>query len=196
MKPQIRNKEFEALAKKMIAEGNHADYMNGALKEYQSYLQFMDNAFLNEADNLIYTIRATYRREKRLWREINIHGRQTLADLASCIIESMDWVEDHLHGFWFPDERRNRIYGMYGMYHEHMEDDPHPIFKTQDIPISQIDWRKYPTMGFVFDFGDGHEFDITLKQSSVETSKAKRRPVARLIDQRGVAPEQYPANDE
>lgn len=192
MKPGIRDTEFESIAKKMISEKNHADYMKGALKEYESYLRFMDKAFLDEPDDRWYTIRATYRLQKRLWREIEIHGQQSLADLASCVIESMDWMEDHLHGFWFPDERRNRIFGTYGMYDEHMEDDPHPTFKTQNIPVSQIDWKKYPTLGFVFDFGDGHEFDISLKQSSVETSKSKQRPCARLIDQRGVAPKQYP----
>lgn len=196
MKPKIRNREFESIAKKMITKSDHSDYMRVALKEYQSYLRFMDKAFLDEPDDRLYTIRATYRQKKGLWREIEIHGRQSLADLASCIIESMDWMEDHLHGFWFPDERRNRIYGTYGVYHENMEDDPHPTFKTQNVPISQIDWKKYPTLGFVFDFGDGHEFDITLKQTSVITSKAKNLSYARLIDQRGVAPEQYPDYDE
>jgi len=196
MKPQIRDKEFESAAKRMISEKKHAVYMQHALEDYHAYLRFMTGAFLEEPNEVRFIVRATYRLKKGLWREIEINGRQTLADLASCIIESMDWVEDHLHGFWFPDERRNRIFGSYGMFHEEMEDDPHPTFKTKDVPISQVDWEKYPVLGFVFDFGDSHEFDIALKQSCTEASNTKRRPLPLLIDQRGVAPEQYPEDDE
>lgn len=196
MKPIVIDKEFEEAAERMISKKQHGDYMRAALAEYRDYQQFMEKAFCDEPTDKILTIRATYRFKKSVWREMEIFGTQTLADLASCIIQSMGWVEDHLHGFWFPDRRRNRIYSDYGIYDENMEDDPFKKLKTQDIPISQIDWERYPVLGFVFDFGDGHEFDIRIKSIREQTKQDGIKSLPILIDQRGVAPEQYPDCEE
>jgi len=108
----------------------------------------------------------------------------------------MGLVEDHLHGFWFPDEHHNRIFGDYGIYHEGFEDDPYPWFKTKDIPVSQIDWKRFPVIGFVFDFGDGHKFDITFKTMREKEKGDAKLHFPYLVDQRGVAPEQYPPDED
>jgi hypothetical protein len=196
MKPVIFDPEFEKAAKEMIEQKRHADYMKSALKRYKAYQIFMADAFLDEADDAIYIIRAKYRLKPHVWREFECHGRNMLADLATSIIESMGWGEDHLHGFWFPDERRNRIFSEYGIFHEEMEDDPFTMLKTQEIPVSQVDWNKYPVLGFMFDFGDGHEFDILLKNRRDARPNEKRKAFPRLTDLRGVAPEQYPSYEE
>ncbi len=196
MKPIIDDHGFEKMVQTMITKKQHADYMKQALDEYRAYWHFMNDAFLDQPRKEVFIIRATYRQEKHVWREIEILGTQTLADLASSIVESMDWVEDHLHGFWFPDRRRNRIYGDYGIFHEAMEDDPHPTFKTKDVFISQIDWKTYPKIGFVFDFGDGHEFDIEVKATREKESSDNKKSFPRLIDQRGISSAQCPPCEE
>lgn len=82
------------------------------------------------------------------------------------------------------------------MYAPHWEDDPFPTYKTNEILISNIDYSKYPKWNFVFDFGVGHEFNIELKRID-EKLKEKDfdRPLPACIDQRGVAPVQYPDYD-
>lgn len=47
-------------------------------------------------------------------------------------------------------------------------------------------------LGFIFDFGDGHEFRIEFKGVRPLISKEHREDFPKLIDQRGVGPEQYP----
>ena len=43
------------------------------------------------------------------------------------------------------------------------EDDPHPTYKTDEISIQDVDYNKLPKLDFIFDFGDGHRFDIEFK---------------------------------
>lgn len=195
MKPVITDFDFEQAAEHMIKEKRHAHFMKQALKDYRAYQSFFSNAFLDEPSEDLFRIRATYRLQKNLWREIELLGTQSLANLASKIIESMEWDEDHLHGFWLPDARRNRFFGDYGIYHKDAEDEPFTKFKTTDIPVSQIDWSHHPILGLVFDFGAGHEFDITLKMRRPFKKSDKMNEFPRLIDQRGIAPEQYPEEE-
>lgn len=195
MKPKIDDKNFEKQTQQEITKKNHVSFMKMILKEHKDYVAFMTDAFLSETHNGIFTIRATYRRKKGLWREIEILGLQSLEDLALMIVESMDWAHDHCHGFWLPDKRHCRMYGDYGIFDEGIEDDPHPKFKTHNVSISHIDWKRFPVLGFVFDFGDGHEFDITCKGIREVLPSEKHRQLPRLVDQRGVAPEQYPDED-
>jgi len=195
MKPEIRDKEFEATASKMISKKKDVAQVKRALEIHRNYLRYMSEAFLEEADDDCYTFRASYRLKRPVWREIQMSGRQTLADLAVAIIEYMNWADDHLHAFSIPDEGRFRIFGKYGIYHQDAEDAIHPTFKTKDVMVSQIDWKKYPVLGFVFDFGDGHEFDVTLKERA-EAKDGKEPAFPLLVDQRGVGPEQYPDDDE
>lgn len=66
---------------------------------------------------------------------------------------------------------------------------------TNQIHIADIDYAKHPKLKFTFDFGDGHEFDVELKsrRDFEKTDQGVRFPHA--VDQRGIAPEQYPSVD-
>jgi len=124
-----------------------------------------------------------------------ILGNQTLEDLAEAIIFSMDWENDHMHGYGFPKKLGKKKFNFfaspYAIYAPGWEDDPFPTYKTNQVKISQIDWRVYPKIQFVFDFGDGHLFDIALKET-LPSIGDEGETFPRLIDQRGIAPEQYP----
>jgi len=197
MLPQLRDRGFKEVMNTMIAKGRHGERMQQLLDDHRVYVDFMEKkGFINRANGDIFTIVARFSGRSPVWRKIEIRGDQTLADLATSIIHSMGWQEDHLHGFWFPDERRVRHHGDRGLFHKNMEDDPHPTYKTNDIQIAQIHWEAFPKIGFAFDFGESHEFDIEWKSVRPLTGTETRDVFPLLIDQRGVAPKQYPDEED
>jgi len=196
MKPIIQEGDFWEVINQAILEKRHVAYLRRAIKDYEDYKREFNNNFsqANPAD-AIYTFRADYLLKKPVWREIEILGHQTFEDFADIIIDSMGWVNDHMHGFSFPqkDAHNRRMYTLdYTFYAPGWEDDPHPTFKSNQIRICDIDYGKQPRLRFMFDFGDGHEFDIDFKSIRKTNEKKKIRDFPCLTDERGVAPEQYP----
>jgi hypothetical protein len=70
------------------------------------------------------------------------------------------------------------------------DDDPHPTFKSSEVLICNMDYEKYPKLQF--EFGDSHMFEVLYKGIRKPVEKESKRTLPKLIDQRGVAPEQYP----
>lgn len=192
--PKIIEGDFHQVINKAIKENRHTDYLEKVLKEYEEYKSVFLQAFTdkNSAEN-IYLFQANYQLKKPVWREIIILGSQTFNDLAEAIIYYMDWENDHMYGFSLPG-KKNRgdfYYSPFTFYAPDWEDDPYPTYKSNQIRICDINYDLYPKLDFVFDFGDNHEFQIILKKiENVPANKSEECPM--LIDQRGVAPEQYP----
>jgi len=111
----------------------------------------------------------------------------------------MEWDNDHMHGFSMKKVfgKNQNPYSRFSMYSPGWEDDPHPTYKTDEVKIADINYKKNPQLYFVFDFGDGHEFNIELKKIE-ENMKIKdfEEPLPTCVDQRGVAPIQYPNYEE
>lgn len=192
--PKIIEGDFYQVINKAIKENRHTDYLEKVLKEYEEYKSVFLQAFTdkNSAEN-IYLFQANYQLKKSVWREIAILGSQTFNDLAEAIIYYMDWENDHMHGFSLPGKknRGNFYYSPFTFYAPDWEDDPYPTYKSNQIRICDIDYNLYPKLDFVFDFGDNHEFQISLKTiDDVRKNRPEEFPL--LVDQRGVAPEQYP----
>lgn len=201
MKPKIDEGNFLEVVNKQIKKGEHVEYLEDMKKDYEKYKRFFESIFSDKnEENDIYTFRATYLLKKSVWREFELVGDMTFDDLAEAIIESMDWDNDHMHGFELPDpeEKPNRKFAQsqYEFFCEYWEDDPHPYFKTSEIRISDIDYKKVPKMKFNFDYGDGHRFDIEFKGARKVKDNSMWNEFPVLVDQRGVAPEQYPGWDE
>lgn len=200
MKPKINEGDFWKVINSAIKEGRHVDYLEKVKKDYEKYSKFFESIFTEKNPKEgIYIFKVTYLLKKNVWREFEILGNFTFTDLAEAIIESMNWDNDHMHGFEIPDhdpKADRRFPSPYEFYHEDFEDDPHPYFKTCQIKICDIDYKKVPKMEFMFDYGDGHRFDVEFKgvREVKDSSKWNEFPV--LVDQRGVAPEQYPMWDE
>lgn len=195
--PKIVAGDFYEVINKAIKENRHVDYLENVLKEYEDYQKFFEKVFIEANESqLIYVFRADYLSKKTVWRDIMILGGQTLEDLAGAVIFSMDWGNDHMHGFSFPKEQGKKNFDFFDspfvIYSPGWEDDPSPTFKTNEIKICQINWELYPKLQFIFDFGDGHLFDIVLKQTVTNVENELEKTFPRLIDQRGIAPEQYP----
>lgn len=194
--PQIQESNFVEAINKSIKKGQHVDQLKEFLLDYEKYQKVFSDVFSDKNPlNAIYIFRVTLLCDRPVWRDIAISGKDTFCDLADTIIEWMDWDNDHMHAFSLKKVagvNQNR-YTQYSFYAPGWEDDPHPTYKTDEIKIANLDYEKHPKLNFVFDFGDGHEFDIELKKID-EKSKAKdfREPLPTCIDQRGVAPIQYP----
>ncbi|MFA6446716.1 MAG: hypothetical protein WCW31_00475 [Patescibacteria group bacterium] len=194
MKPVLYEGDFHKSINKAIKEKRHVDYLKNVLHEYEEYKNYMDKVLLDSAPAKdIYLFRAKYLNKKPVWRDIEIASEQTLEEMAESIIDAMGWANDHLHAFTFPKslgKTRSYPFGWTSIFSEGVEDDPHPTYKTQSVKIYQIDYEKFPKFHFSFDFGDGHEFEILYKGQRGYSGKTSLFP--RLINQHGVAPEQYP----
>ena len=194
--PEIEEGDFNETINHAIKEGRHKEYLIKVLDDYEKYKHVFHDAFIDKnPSNAIYTFRAKYLLKTPVWRDIVITGKQTFCDLADSIIDWMGWDNDHMHAFSMkkaagePQQR----YTQFSMYSPGWEDDPYPTYKTNQIRIADIDFSKHPKWGFVFDFGDGHEFDITILKIDEKASvKDFDEPLPTCVDQRGVAPLQYP----
>lgn len=195
--PKIIEGAFHEVINNAFKEKRHVDYLKNALKKYEEYKKFFEKVFIEiDKSSSGYIFRADYLSKKPVWRDIIISGNQTLEDLAEAIVFSMDWENNHMHGFGFSkgpiNEKFNFFTSPYTIYAPGWEDDPSPTYKINQVKISQIDWKVYPKIQFVFDFGDGRLFNVVLKKTVSGMSNELEETFPQLIDQRGVAPEQYP----
>ncbi|MFH1610974.1 MAG: hypothetical protein ABIA91_03745 [Patescibacteria group bacterium] len=199
-KPKIKDKDFYKTINDVVGEGRHVEYFDEVLKKYEEYKQEFEKVFTNEnTEDAIYKFRFVYLLKKLVWRDIEILGSQDFLDIAEEIIESMGWENDHMHGFDLPEKNKKADPYFTGssisFFAPYWEDDPHPTFKTDEIHICDFDYKKLPKLHFIFDFGDGHEFDVEFKGVRNIKKKEKDYDFPKIIDQRGVGPEQYPDYD-
>lgn len=198
--PIVKEGDFQKVIGEAFSKKRHVSYLKKVLKDFELYKKTFDQVFASDnSSDEIYLFRFKYVDKHLLWRDIAIYGWQTLCNLAETLIESLGWDNDHMHGFSlkkYENKPLNR-YNNFSIYSPGWEDDPHPTFKTNEIEIANIDWTKYPKWNFVFDFGDSHEFDVEIKPfnpKSIDKDWCQALPLC--IDQRGVAPIQYPPCDD
>jgi len=196
MKPKINEGDFYKSINQAISKGQHAEYLQEVVKKYEEYKDDFEKSFTDKnPSNSVYRFRVTYLLKKPVWREIEVFGKQTFLDLAEAIIDSMAWDNDHMHGFEIPEAKKRPDTLFTGstpaFFAPGWEDDPHPTYKTDEINICNIDYEKIPRLKFIFDLGDGHLFDVEFKTLR-KAEKVNIYEFPRVIDQRGVAPEQYP----
>jgi len=197
--PPIKGeKSFFASINKAIARGEHVDALKGIIKEFEDYKSYMGNVFVKDepAYESIFKFHVEYLLKKPVWREFEMEGNQSLEELADGVIDSMDWDDDHAHAFFFPKENGSGdfmdFHSPYSIDSQYFDNDQYPTYHSNNIRIAEIDHAKFPTINFVFDFGDGHQFSIRF----LEMRSAKKSDcmafMPKMIDQRGVGPEQYP----
>ncbi|MDD5738958.1 MAG: hypothetical protein PHY72_03505 [Candidatus Pacebacteria bacterium] len=199
--PKIEEGDFREVINSAIAEGRHIDYLQEVLKNYEWYEKEFAKVFTaNGEPTAVYIFRVTYERKPKLWREIEILGSQNFEKLAKMIVSGMKWNYDHMHGFTIPGIEKKSESNLeffepstlLEFFAEGWEDDPFPTYKSNEIKICQIDYLKHPILDFIFDFGDGHEFQIIYKGTRAIKSSEKKTMFPAITDQRGIAPKQYP----
>lgn len=200
--PTIDDEDFCSSIRQTIAEGRHMEYLQGVIDDYEWYKREFQQVFTGEqAPHGVYSFRVNYLLKKSVWREFELIGENTFSDFADAIIDSMGWNNDHMHGFTLTGRARKSSVGdghreEAAMFAPGWEDDPFPFYKTGKVYICHIDYQKVPKIDFIFDFGDGHRFTIVFKGQKELARSVSPKNFPRLIDQRGVAPEQYPKIEE
>jgi hypothetical protein len=121
----------------------------------------------------------------RLWRRIAIPADLTLDDLATTIIGAFEFDYDHLYRFSY----RNRFGVETHVNHPFLDEGPW----TSEVRVGDVPLPEGQSMGYLYDFGDCWEFDVSLERVD-PPDPAIKEPA--ILDARGEAPEQYPTWEE
>lgn len=116
------------------------------------------------------------------YRVIEMTGEKTLDDLCEFILESFDFIHEHLYEFCMD----NKMYSEYSYKYDPEDDGP-----STDIKIEKLDLAKGQNFSLHYDYGDDWMFTIHVQQ--IEESKTA--VANRLIKSKGTV-EQYPSWDD
>ena len=119
----------------------------------------------------------------QMWRRIAIPADQTLDELASAILDAVEFGHDHLYEFSY----QNRFGVVERVNHPEMDEGPW----TSEVLVGDVPLRVGQAMTYVFDFGDWWKFDVTLEH--VDPGLAIEEPV--VLEQHGEPPVQYDWSD-
>ena len=96
-----------------------------------------------------------------IWREIEVPSSITLTSIASIILLSMGWAEEHLHQFIMRNGRQSTFYAT--SIHEIMESRMQPETKDgRQYCIADLLKQKGDSVTFEYDYGDCWLHTVTL----------------------------------
>jgi hypothetical protein len=132
-----------------------------------------------------YTLRVNHRALPEVWRDIELAEDNTLEDLHLTIQSAYNWYDDHLYSFYVSGDRDRRaeIGSPWSDTARH----------THQIEMAQLGLSEGQTFLYFFDYGDSHEFDVTVLAIN---ELAPKTTYPRILDYHGQAPPQYPDIDE
>jgi hypothetical protein len=119
-----------------------------------------------------------------IWRRIAISANATLDELASFILDAVEFDHDHLHMFTY----QNRFGVTERINHPYLDEGPW----TSEVLIGETPLKVGQAMTFVFDFGDWWEFEVALER--VNPGMSLKKPV--VLEAEGESPDQYPVWDD
>jgi transposase len=90
------------------------------------------------------------------YRDFAISGQHTLEQLSSVILRILDWDPDHLYEFRIG----GRLYASLG--EDSLFVDMREPGVSCDIPVKLVGLAQGDTFTYLFDFGDGHTFRLTV----------------------------------
>ena len=196
----IDDKEYLKNIKKWISRGRHPKELKEFLKEYADYRRVLDPLFsrYHNPTNNIFKFLVSFDYPKKITRVIEIHGRQSFNQLAKTIIKSMNWFNDHMHGFSLTTVDKDVMFdpNHYSWFAPYWEDEPHPYIHTDKVKIYHFDFEKHPKLDMTFDYGDNHHFLIEFKDKRILKPKEKQSNFPKIIKTEGKAIAQYPDRDE
>lgn len=116
-----------------------------------------------EQGKQVFRFKAEFKHNPKIWREIEILGKQTLADLNSILVNGFNHDSDHLGGFWKLVPRKGNSGKI--RYREVDLGDVDPLGEGDgaDIKIAEIGLSEGDKVKFVYDFGDWIEHVLTLE---------------------------------
>jgi hypothetical protein len=145
-------------------------------------------------DTLI--LRAALDGELSVYREIEIVPSKSLYNLAEAIVSAFGFEFDHAFGFYsaLKPTTMMRTFPQYELFTD-MGDGRPGVGSVKKTGIAQAFPEIGHTMMFLFDYGDGWHFRVTLKARGTKLAKVR---YPRVVATGGEAPPQYPDfdNDE
>lgn len=138
-----------------------------------------------------HTLRASLK--PKLYRDIEIEGSRSLADLAEAITAAFDFSFDHAFGFY--SDLKNP-YGQSGERYElfaDMEDGDSDAGSVKRTKVAQVFGTPGKKMLFLFDYGDEWRFQVELRALGEKMPKMR---YPRLVATTGEAPPQYPSVED
>ena len=133
-----------------------------------------------------YTFRVNHRALPEVWRDIELAEDQTLEDLHLAIQQAYGWYDDHLYSFFMNGrawDKSSEIGSPWSDSRAH----------THQVLVGQLDLKVGQTFLYLFDYGDGHEFDVRVKKIN---SNAEKGEYPKLVEKEGNHHQQYPDLDE
>ncbi len=122
--------------------------------------------------------------------KIEMKGAQTLDDLHEAIIyKAFGWDDPHMYSFHFDNipYSKNREMEYSCDPEPDTFDDAKP--KSTKTKLSELQLKKNQKFLFVFDFGDDHQFGISVGGFG-NVEKSKKYPL--ILEEKGKPPKQYP----
>ena len=133
-----------------------------------------------------FTFRVNHRALPQVWREVELAEDQTLEDLHLIIQQAFDWGDDHLYSFFMSGQP----------WHQESEIGcpwSDASLHTHQVQLGQLDLQAGQVFLYLFDYGDGHEFDVALQHVN-PGGAAGGYP--KIVARQGEAPAQYPNYDD
>lgn len=129
-----------------------------------------------------YLLRVNHRALPEVWRDIILAEDNTLEDLHLMIQSAFSWADDHLYSFYLSGDSRDHSSEVGSPWSD-------TSIHTHQIQMMQLDIKESQSFLYFFDYGDSHEFDVTVQEINLTAPKAK---YPRIVDYHGQAPPQYP----
>lgn len=127
--------------------------------------------------------------DREVTRKIELKESQTLDDLHEAIIYcSFGWDDPHMYSFHFDNQPYSKNRKL------EYSCDPEPDMFSGAEPnstktkLKDLNLKKSQKFLFIFDFGDDHQFGISVEGFG-EIEKGKKYPD--ILEQKGKAPKQY-----
>jgi len=118
----------------------------------------------------VFSFRAFLKHRKDMWRQIEIRGKQTLADLNDILVSAFEHDGDHMGGFWQRMRRGNtkrfREVGL-GSVNPMGEGD------GADRQIGGLDLGVGDQLKYIYDFGDWIEHTLQLESIGAAQAEAE-----------------------
>ena len=141
-----------------------------------------------------FIFRAALQGSASIYRDIELDPARSLYVLAEAIVSSFDFDFDHAFGFYtgLTPAKIHKTFPKYELFADMGDADPR-VLGVKKTRISQAFPEVGHTMLFLFDYGDGWLFRVTLRTIGKKSAKAR---YPRIVATRGEAPAQYPDADD
>ena len=133
-----------------------------------------------------FTFRVNHRALPKVWRDIELAEDQTLEDLHLIVQQAYDWWDDHLYSFFMSGQGWDQASEIGCPWTD-------ASLHTHQVEIGQLKLEPGQKFLYLFDYGDNHEFDVTLL--AVNPSAGPDN-YPKIVARKGRSPEQYPDYDD